>query len=124
MKKVIATLLVLCCCLAADGLFKPGAALADSPEALALNYDLQTQILTVTITHKSTFTGLHYIKQVSIGRNGEPVEKKEYSSQTGKATFVYTYKVPAAAGDVLEVTAVCNISGKKTATLPVGAEKP
>ncbi|MBP7341153.1 MAG: hypothetical protein GXY72_13510 [Deltaproteobacteria bacterium] len=123
MKKTLAMLMLLCC-LTAGVLLAPPGALADSPRDIALSYDLATQVLTVTITHKSTFTGLHYIKQVSISRNGEPAEKKEYSSQTGKVTFAYAYAVPAAAGDILEVTAFCNISGKKTATLTVGAGKP
>jgi hypothetical protein len=50
-------------------------------------------------------------------------EKNDYRSQASKTTFVYTYKVPAAVNDILEVTATCNIQGKKTATLKVAQEK-
>lgn len=101
----------------------PQYALADPPKEIGLGYDLQAQTLTVTITHKSSFTGMHYIKRVEIKKNNEPAASQDYTSQTGKETFAYTYKIPAAANDVLEVTATCNIQGKKTATLKVGEEK-
>lgn len=41
-------------------------AFADPPQDLSLSYDLKTQTLSASITHKSTFTGFHYIKQVQI----------------------------------------------------------
>ncbi|HPE07298.1 MAG TPA: hypothetical protein P5347_05800 [Smithellaceae bacterium] len=47
----------------------------------------------------------------------------QLNKEASKITFVYTYKVPAAANDVLEVTAACNLQGKKTATLKVAQEK-
>ena len=94
-------------------------AFADPPQDLSLSYDLKTQTLSASITHKSTFTGFHYIKQVQIKKNQEPLETADYDSQAGKATFVYTYKVPAKPNDLLEATAACNVQGQKTATLKV-----
>ena len=38
---------------------------------------------------------------------------------THKSPFTYTYKVEAVQGDKLEVTATCNLSGSKTATITV-----
>ncbi len=103
----------------AAALLLPQQAAADPPQDLSLNYDMKTQTLSVSITHKSTFTGFHYIKQVQIKRNDELFETRKYDSQTGKTTFVYTYKVPAKPNDLLEVTAICNVQGQKTATLKV-----
>lgn len=100
-------------------LLPPGDVLADPPQDVLLSYNMTAQTLTVTIKHPSTFTGLHYIKQVEIKKNNEPAEKKSYSSQPGKTAFEYTYGVPAAVNDILEVTASCNIQGQKTAALKV-----
>lgn len=94
-------------------------AYADPPQDLSLSYDMKAQTLSAAITHKSTFTGFHYIKQVQIKRNQELFETAAYDSQAGKATFIYTYKVPAKPNDLLEVTAFCSLQGKKTATLKV-----
>jgi desulfoferrodoxin (superoxide reductase-like protein) len=100
-------------------LLLPQQAAADPPQDLSLRYDMKAQTLSVSITHKSTFTGFHYIKQIQIKRNDEPFEIQKYESQPGKTTFVYTYKVPAKPNDLLEVTAACNVQGQKTATLKV-----
>ncbi len=114
---MIGILMIAVCC------FASGKALADTPQDVALSYDPGTQTLTVNITHKSTFTGLHYVKQVEIRKNNQPVSRNEYKSQTGKTTFSYSYNVPANENDLLEVTAACNIQGQKTATLKVESKK-
>ena len=118
MKKYLSGLVPACVCLLlAACLISPQYAAADPPGDLTLTYNLQTQTLTVTITHPSTFTGLHYINQVKINKNNVLVAKNDYKSQPGKKSFVYTYKIPAVPDDILEVIANCNIQGSKTATL-------
>jgi len=101
----------------------PQQVLADPPQDLVLSYNVGTQTLAATITHPSTFTGLHYAKLVTIKKNNELISKNEYKSQTGKTSFTYTYQVPAVENDLLEVTAACNIQGSKTTTLKVEAQK-
>jgi len=118
MKKHLLYLALVFVFMAAVG-FPAESAFADAPQDLSLSYDLKTQTLSATITHKSMFTGLHYVKQVQIKKNQEPLETVNYDSQAGKVTFVYTYKVPAKPNDLLEVTAVCNLQGQKTAMLKV-----
>ena len=103
----------------ATGLVLPAQVFADPPQDVVLSYNLQTQTLTVTITHNSLFTGMHYVKQIEIKKNNEPVSKNDYKSQPDGTTFVYTYNIPAAENSVFDVTASCNIFGKKTATLTV-----
>ncbi len=93
---------------------------ANQPQDVKLGYDSNSQTLTVTITHKSSFTSFHYIKYVEIKKNGIGVITNTYDSQPDPATFTYNYKISAAKGDTLEVTATCSLSGSKTATLDVG----
>lgn len=123
MKIRFSSRLFICSCLLVVCLLLPQRADADPPRDIALNYNIKTQTLTVTITHPSFFTGLHYVKQVKIKKNNEIAEKKDYTAQSGKTSFTYTYPVPAAVNDILEVTATCNIQGEKTVTLKVSEEK-
>jgi len=111
------TLLLALCCIA------PSNGWADPPQDISLSYDPATQMLTANITHKSTFTGLHYVKQVEIRKNNQLVSKNEYASQPGKTTFSRNYNIPATENDLLEVNAFCNIQGQKTATLKVERKK-
>ena len=97
----------------------PQSAFADPPQDVKLAYDSNSQTLAVTITHKSSFTGFHYVKIVEIKKNGIGVSTNTYDSQPDPATFTYTYKVLTVKGDTLEVTANCSLSGSKTATLTV-----
>jgi desulfoferrodoxin (superoxide reductase-like protein) len=120
MKKHLSGLMSVCVCLLlAVCLVTPHYAAADPPQDVMLTYNSQTQTLKVTVTHPSTFTGLHYINQIKINKNNILVEKNDYKSQPDKNSFAYTYKIPAQPNDTLEVTASCNIQGSKTATLKV-----
>jgi len=68
MKNKFSMTILFCAWLLAAWFMLPQHALADPPKNIALGYDMPTQTLTVTITHKSSFTGIHYIKQVAIKR--------------------------------------------------------
>jgi desulfoferrodoxin (superoxide reductase-like protein) len=92
---------------------------AHPPKDVSVSYDLAQQTLSVTITHKTTFTSKHYIKAVTITQNGTAVSTEEYTNQPKEKPFIYTYPLPAAAGDVLEVKAVCKIFGSKEAKITV-----
>jgi desulfoferrodoxin (superoxide reductase-like protein) len=93
---------------------------ATSPQDVKLEYDASTQMLTVTITHPSSFPNYHYIKYVEIKKNGVDVMKNTYKNPPDQATFTYTYKVPATEYEELEVTATCSMYGYKTVNLTVG----
>jgi desulfoferrodoxin (superoxide reductase-like protein) len=97
----------------------PQFAHATAPKDVKITYDATSQILTVTITHKSAFTNSHYIKYVEITKNGDSVSKNVYESQPDPETFTYTYPVPAAKGDSVTVKASCSMYGSKTATLDI-----
>jgi hypothetical protein len=95
----------------------PSNTYANAPKEVKLTYDSSTQNLTVTITHKSPFPNSHYIKKVEIKKNGQAAGSMDYKNQPDKATFAYSYKVEAADGDTLEVTATCSMYGSKTEKL-------
>jgi desulfoferrodoxin (superoxide reductase-like protein) len=94
---------------------------ADTPQDLKLEYDFSAQTLSVTITHPSFFPGFHHIKTVEIKKNSSVISTTNYDKQPGESPFTYTYKVAAAKGDKLELTATCNLSGSKTATITVSS---
>ena len=96
----------------------PQAAYADAPQDVTLKYDSGAQTLAVTITHPSSFS-FHHIKSVEIKKNSAVISTTNYDTQPAESTFTYTYKVTAAAGDKLEVTATCSVAGSKTATMTV-----
>ncbi len=99
--------------------FIPQPSYATAPKSVDLVYDAKTQTLSVTISHYTLATGSHYIESVEIKKSGTAISKTKYDSQPTKEVFTYTYKIPAAKGDIFEVTAVCSFWGSKTATLTV-----
>jgi hypothetical protein len=97
---------------------------AHTPEEMQLVYNIDTQILNVTITHNiqnnpPSDPTVHYIGQVSIEKNGVPYSSTQYTSQPSLTTFTYNYSVAALDGDVLEVTAYCSIAGSILRTITV-----
>lgn len=98
------------------------SASAHAPQDIRLSYDAASMTLTVKIAHSSIAPTMHYIKHVEIRKNGAIVSSSLYESQPGKTDFTYTYTLPAAQGDVIEVTGTCNFFGSGTAKLDI--EKP
>ena len=97
----------------------PQVSYADAPQDVTLEYDSSAQTLAVTITHKSSFPGFHHIKTVEIKKNSAVISTTNYDTQPKEVPFTLTYKVPAAEGEKLEVTATCSLSGSKTTTITV-----
>ncbi|HQL00843.1 MAG TPA: hypothetical protein PK090_08720 [Smithellaceae bacterium] len=107
--------------IAAGVLAAASPAQADPPQEVALSYDNAAQVLTVSVTHKTLFSGLHYVKRIDIKKNGAPAGTFDFKSQPDKKTFSQSWPIEAKAGDTLTVTAECNLQGNTTATLVVGA---
>ena len=97
----------------------PSVTQANAPQDVKITYDANSQILKVTITHKSSSPNSHYIKYVEITKNGNAIGKNIYDSQPDPETFSYTYNVPAVKGDSLAVKASCSRFGSKTAELNI-----
>ena len=95
--------------------------LAHPPQDMVLDYNLETSELSVTITHLTPAPTVHYIFKIDIELNDEVINSEEYASQPTTDTFTYIYIVEAEFGDVITVTAYCNISGKKKGELMITA---
>lgn len=94
---------------------------ANSPSKMELKYDEASTTLNVTITHNVDDESSHYIESVTIKVNDTTVETETYTSQPTTSTFLYQYtNINATAGDVIMVTAICNISGQIEKSLTVG----
>jgi hypothetical protein len=100
-------------------LIYPTTVTAHSPGSVTLSYNLTTQILTVTVVHKTNSPSSHYINKVEIKKNGKSIESQNYTNQPDPSEFSYTYKISAKMGDILEVTASCSVYGSKTDKLIV-----
>ncbi|MBN1761490.1 MAG: hypothetical protein JW878_00210 [Methanomicrobia archaeon] len=93
--------------------------LAHPPSQMALTYDVDTQMLAVSIIHSVSDPRSHYVEKVEITKNGEPLLTKEYTNQPSTSTFSYTYAIAANIGDELEVTAYCSLYGSIQTQLTV-----
>jgi len=98
--------------------------LAHPPSKMALEYDDDTQMLSVSITHSVPDPTSHYVKKVEITKNGEPLLTREYTSQPTTSTLTYTYAIAAAKGDDLEVTAYCSLYGSIRKQMTVSTSPP
>ncbi|MGA1821644.1 MAG: cytochrome and DOMON domain-containing protein [Thermoplasmatota archaeon] len=93
---------------------------AHAPRQVDLSYDIYNGILSVTISHETT--SLHYVENVLVEKNGVEYIDQDYTTQ-GDNPVVYEYDVPAVDGDVLTVTATCNLYGSTTEELTVRGPK-
>ena len=98
------------------------SAYAHAPGKVALGFDLEEQLLEVNVKHQVNDGAKHYVDRVSVDLNGKKViEQTLYAQQNLKdQTLVYRI-TDAGVGDTISVTASCNISGKKKASLKIAA---
>jgi desulfoferrodoxin (superoxide reductase-like protein) len=113
MKKMAPARLLVILVSALFALGLPYLALAHAPQQVDVGYDFSTQTLVVKITHTSNTPDKHFVKEVVVKKNGQVVQRGEYTKQVGD-TFTYTYKMVATGADTIEVTAVCSIHGSTT----------
>ncbi len=93
---------------------------AHPPEALTLDYNLNTQTLNVSIFHSVANPGSHYVNTVRVTRNGTTVVSEVYSSQPDPNFFSYTYNFVASNGARIEAVATCSVGGSLAACIIVG----
>ena len=99
------------------GAFVPQAVFATPPATVELKYSIQSQILSVMITHDTALKNNHYIKFVEIKKNGIVVSINNYDSQPTREVFVYRYRIPAIEEDTFQAVVNCNLWGSKTSAL-------
>ncbi len=93
---------------------------AHPPSAIDFSYDAPSQIVTVTITHPVKNTDEHFIHKIELKSGDRLLERQDLTFQTEpehqRTVVLLARAVP---GDVLSITAECNIFGKKTVTWTV-----
>ncbi|HEC76608.1 MAG TPA: hypothetical protein ENI33_05070 [Thermoplasmatales archaeon] len=89
---------------------------AHPPENMKLKYDFLNQTLYVRIEHRVSNPLNHYIETVIV-----EVKEQEYvfnyDSQPTTSIFTYNYTISADCGDLINVTAYCNIEGSIKRTI-------
>ena len=98
----------------------PLPAVAHPPKEVFPLYDKAKKTLEVQITHAVSDPAKHFITTVEIRKAGKTISKTEYQNQPGQTTFVYSYPLDTAPGDVIEVNATCSVLGSKTGKLTMG----
>ena len=67
----------------------PHLVLAHSPEKVDVYYDFKSQTLVVKITHPSNNPDRHFVKEVEVKKNGQVVQRGEYTKQDGQHLYVH-----------------------------------
>lgn len=104
-RKVLLLLLVLC--------LHPAVS-AHPPSDMQIIANTDTDTIEVLLVHDVADAARHYVNTVSIVKNNEPVETVPYTSQPSAGTFTYQYSLPLQEGDIITITARCNIGGSIT----------
>jgi hypothetical protein len=94
-------------------------AFAHPPKDLKAKYNAAAKTLEVTILHPSPFPSLHYLAKVEIKKNEAAPLVFPYKNQPDQDEFTYSYTIPAADDDTLEISAYCSILGSKTIKLQI-----
>jgi hypothetical protein len=92
-----------------------------SPDAMTLNYNSNTQTLSVTITHTVGDNSSHYIQSVVVTVNGSMEISQVYTSQPTLNSFSYNFSVAANTGARIQGLATCNQGGSVSACIIVGS---
>ncbi len=100
---------------------------AHPPQDMILDYDINTNVLDVTITHNTPSPGLHHINKIEVYKNDIINISEEYDTQSSTDTFTESFTLIADIGDEIKVIAYCNIQGSITRVITVedpGADNP
>ena len=93
---------------------------AHPPDSIKAVYDKESGELSITIVHPTKDTDEHFISEILIKINGETrlTHKNLFqeSNESQKALYRFT---DIRTGDKIEITASCNVFGKKRITLEV-----
>jgi len=84
------------------------------PSDISAEYDTLEQTLKITVDHSVNYTNKHYINKLEILANRDKKIEQFSTKQNSEASQNYVFKlIDVKMGDTLNITASCNISGKK-----------
>lgn len=85
---------------------------------LTLAFDTETSLLTVQYIHKVSNAEKHYIKEVTVYLNGEPIISQQLGKQEDNQGGSLVFKIIGTKqGDIIKVQTKCNKFGKKSQEL-------
>jgi len=90
-----------------------------TPGPMTLDYDTETQVLTVSVTHVTENVNTHYIYQIVIEKNSVVNITRGYTNQSSASGVIDTFNISASAGDILRATAKCIVSGQASGQITV-----
>ncbi|MGV9169881.1 MAG: desulfoferrodoxin family protein, partial [Promethearchaeia archaeon] len=93
---------------------------AHTPSGMTLEYDADTDELSVSVSHSVSDVNSHFIEEIVIYNNDAQVDSRTYTSQESTSGMSDTFTVDAVDGDVLKATAYCSISGSVTEEITIG----
>ena len=106
-------------------LLAAGPAFAHGPSAIEASYDLDTHILRILALHSVRNADEHYVNKIKVELNGKKIVEQRFQSQTDREHQETLFMIrDAEVGDEVEITATCNISGKKVVSIRVRAPEP
>jgi hypothetical protein len=93
---------------------------AHAAEGITLDFNLNTQMLNVSIEHAVEDPNTHYIDQIVINVNGSTVLTTPYTSQPSTAGGLYQYSITATNGSTIQALARCVEGGAIAGCIIVG----
>jgi hypothetical protein len=97
---------------------------AHPPSSMTLDYNWDTQTLSVSASHSVADPNTHYIWNITVYKNDVKVVSRTYTSQGSTASASDTFNLAAIDGDVFRVWAECNGFGTLERTLTVTEPAP
>jgi len=99
-----------------------GVGFSHPPTGVELEFNNETKILTVFVTHPVSKIDKHYVEKVVVELNGKEIVTQTFRKQKGgegqEAMYII---IDVNVGDTIAVTGYCSVSGKKRASLIVEA---
>jgi desulfoferrodoxin (superoxide reductase-like protein) len=97
-----------------------GSVFGHPPDRVSAEFDAETHLLTVAVDHHVKDGVKHFIHRIEVELNGEKVIQQDFLGQPDMQEQEAIYRIAdAAVGDKIEVTAECNIFGKKGVEIEV-----
>jgi len=92
---------------------------AHTPTSMTLEYNWDTQVLSVTISHSVSDPNTHHIENITVYKNDVKVDSKTYTSQESTTSASDDFNIAAVDGDILRVWAECSQGGTIQRTITV-----
>jgi desulfoferrodoxin (superoxide reductase-like protein) len=97
-----------------------GIASAHAPTKVDLEFTMEDHLLHVSVQHQVKDQAKHHVSYVTVDLNDGEIIRQTLDAQEGLEKQELVYRITdAKIGDTISVTAACNISGKKKASIKI-----